>query len=357
MRRAAALALLAAPAALGHPLDVAFVEIRVEGAAVRASIDLSVEVAESLAGAGLRDPEAVAARARALAAATLSSGTLEADGAACTLDLARARAAIEAARVRVTADARCPAPVRELRWSFAWLDAATLDFRLIAKVVIEGGERTWVLEPGASTLRASAEMRRGLVGFIAMGFHHIGAAPSEWRDAAGWHLPGGIDHILFLFALILAGGPVLRTLGTVTGFTAGHSLTLALASLGAVQLPSRLVEAAIALSIVYVAIEDLFVREPKRRWIVATAFGLVHGFGFASALNELHLSRAGLVRALVGFNLGVELGQALIVLLLWPVLAMLRRNAWFKRTGVGICALCIAAAGAYWFVQRAILGG
>ncbi len=158
---------------------------------------------------------------------------------------------------------------------------------------------------------------------------------------------------MFLLALILAGGGLLRTLGTVTGFTVGHSITLALATLDVVRVPGRIAESAIALSIVYVAVEDLVVKEPKHRWRIATAFGLLHGFGFASALTELHLSRAGLASALFGFNAGVEVGQAVIVALLAPAVLALRKQKWFAEYGSRACAAAIAAAGTFWFVQRA----
>ncbi len=186
-----------------------------------------------------------------------------------------------------------------------------------------------------------------------MGVEHIGAAPSEWKGPTGWHLPDGIDHILFLLALILSGGSVLALVKTVTGFTVGHSITLALASLGILTFPSRLIESAIALSIAYVAAETIFVKQPKHRWRLALGFGLVHGFGFANALTELELKGAVLVKALLGYNLGVELGQIAIVLLLAPVLAVLLRKSAVRSYAVPACAAVIMVAGTYWFVQRA----
>ena len=346
------LSLLAASAARGHALDVAYLEIEAEGARVRASLDLSIEVAGQLAQAGpLSTAAEVQAKGAALARATLGSGEVQSSGAPCSLG--NPQASLEGSRVRLALQASCPNEVTDLRWTFPFVDGASLDYRVLVKSVIGGAERNYILEPGASTLRVQGEGRRGFLDFVSMGFHHIGASPAEWRDNTGLHLPAGVDHILFLLALILAGGTVLKTIGTVTGFTAGHSITLGLASFGVVSLPSRLTESAIALSIVYVAVEDLIVSEPRHRWRIATVFGLVHGFGFASALTELHLSRGGLFGALLGFNLGVELGQALIVALLAPLVLLLRRREWFRRIGSRACALGIAAAGSFWFVQRA----
>ena len=348
----ALLTLLAATAARSHAVDVAYLEVEAQGPRVRAALDVSVEVAEQLAQAGsLRTTAEAQARAPALAHATVGSGELQSSGVACPLGAAQIK--VEGGRVRLSIEGACPGEVTDLRWTFPFVDGASLDYRVLVKTVIGGAERNYILEPGASTLRVRGEARRGFLAFVAMGFHHIGASPDEWRDATGWHLAAGIDHILFLLALILGGSTVLKTIGTVTGFTVGHSITLGLASFGLIHLPSRLTESAIALSIVYVAVEDLIVREPRHRWRIATAFGLVHGFGFASALTELHLSRAGLFSALFGFNAGVELGQALIVALLAPIILLLRRREWFRRIGSRACALGIAFAGLFWFVQRA----
>ena len=128
------------------------------------------------------------------------------------------------------------------------------------------------------------------------------------------HILTGYDHILFLFALILRGGRLRSLLGIVTAFTVAHSITLALAVLGVVVVPSRIVEPVIALSIAYVALENIFRRRAASgRWVVSFVFGLVHGFGFAGALLELGLPPSGLIGSLVFFNLGVEAGQAMIV--------------------------------------------
>jgi len=181
--------------------------------------------------------------------------------------------------------------------------------------------------------------------FVPAGIHHIAIGP---------------DHILFVLGLLLLGGGLARLLKIITSFTVAHSITLALASLGLVRLPSRLVEPLIALSIVFVAVETL--RENAvghaahdRRAPLAFGFGLVHGFGFASVLAEFGLPREALGWSLAGFNFGVEIGQAVIVLLVAPPLAWLagRAPAAHARL-VRVLAFGIAAAGGFWFVQRLI---
>jgi hypothetical protein len=138
----------------------------------------------------------------------------------------------------------------------------------------------------------------------------------------------------------------------VTAFTVAHSLTLGLAALGAVSVPSRIVEPAIALSIAYVGVENLRSRHLDKRWRVTFPFGLVHGFGFAAALAEVGLARADVPRALLMFNLGVELGQLGALALALPLVWRLRRFGWFEGRAVPALSWCVALAGIVWFAGR-----
>ena len=185
-----------------------------------------------------------------------------------------------------------------------------------------------------------------------------------------WHIWIGFDHILFLLALLLPSVLVVRRHGqwesapglrgaagdvvkVVTAFTLAHSITLSLAALGVVSLPSRLVESAIAASVVLAALNNLRATVASRRWIMAFAFGLVHGFGFASVLADLGLPQNALVLALVGFNVGVELGQLAIVAVFLPVAFALRRTKLY-RVGVLVGgSIVVALLAAWWFVERA----
>src|SRR5262249_22694543 len=141
-------------------------------------------------------------------------------------------------------------------------------------------------------------------------------------------------------------------LWVVTAFTLAHSLTLALASLGAVSISSRIVEPAIALSIAYVGVENLFASGVEKRWRITFPFGLVHGFGFAGALTEVGLPRAELPAALVMFNVGVELAQAAALVVAVPLVLRLRRLDWFARRAVPAISLGIVVVGVAWFVGR-----
>ena len=147
----------------------------------------------------------------------------------------------------------------------------------------------------------------------------------------------------------------MRVLKVATAFTLAHSITLALAATGSVSIPSRFVEPLIALSIVYIGIENLRSRgrAKDRRTLLAFGFGLIHGLGFASVLREFGLPREALAWSLIAFNVGVEIGQACIILAVTPALGLLRSNrpalAW---RAVAVGSWVIIGAGGYWFVQR-----
>ena len=182
--------------------------------------------------------------------------------------------------------------------------------------------------------------------FIPSGVHHIMIGP---------------DHILFLVGLLLLGGSLRKLVTIVTMFTIGHSITLSLAALDILNPPAWLIEPAIALSIVVVGADNLLQRKGQgrdlRAW-VAGAFGLIHGFGFANVLREFGLPQEALGWSLFSFNVGVELGQLAIVLVVGLALALMRRHwpAADKRVVTGGSAVVIAA-GAYWFVERVFFGG
>jgi hydrogenase/urease accessory protein HupE len=168
------------------------------------------------------------------------------------------------------------------------------------------------------------------------------------------HILTGYDHLVFLFGLLVVGGRVRSLVGVVTAFTIAHSITLALAVLGVWTPPTRVVEAGIALSIVYVGVENFFVTSADRRWRVTFPFGLVHGFGFASALRAVSLSRAQIPIALVSFNVGVEIGQLSVMAVLLPAIVLCKRRGWLDRRATLALSGAVAVAGAVWFVRRAL---
>ncbi len=164
------------------------------------------------------------------------------------------------------------------------------------------------------------------------------------------HIFLGYDHIAFLLALLFVKR-FMDLVKVITAFTVAHTLTLALAVLQIVKLPPQLIEVGIAVTIMYVAAENLWVTSTRHRWMLTFGFGLVHGFGFANVLRELGLPARGLARSLIAFNLGVEVGQLIIVGALWPLLWWINRQSWAARFRIGLSVI-IFLFGAAWFVER-----
>lgn len=252
--------------------------------------------------------------------------------------------------------AACPAPPKRLEVAYSLLFDLDPTHRGLLRIDADGASRSAVLSPQAAAQQfdlSTSSRWDTFRQFVADGMHHI------WV---------GYDHLLFLISLLLpavlvrrdgAWQPVasLRTallgvLAVVTAFTLSHSITLTLAALGVIGLPSRLVESAIALSVLLAALNNVWPVVTRRGWLLAFAFGLVHGFGFASVLGDLGLPRDALALALAGFNVGVEIGQLAVVLAVVPLIYLLRR-ARFYRPGVLVTgSSAIALLAGIWLVGR-----
>lgn len=256
--------------------------------------------------------------------------------------------------------ARCPGATRAPRSLQAHYSLfAELDpqHRGLLRLAVDGVSRSAVFSPATAT--QTFEL----------------AAPSRWAQFStylvegAWHIWIGFDHILFLVSLLLPAvlvwrrrrwQPVARlrdavvdVLKIVSAFTLAHSITLSLAALGLIALPSRLVESAIAASVVLAALNNLYPVVEGRRWVVAFVFGLIHGFGFASVLADLGLPQGALALALVGFNLGVELGQLAIVAAFLPLAYLLRATRFYRWGVLGAGSAVIVLLAALWFTERA----
>jgi len=339
---------------LAHPLDVGLLQSQVQGNEIKFSLQLDPKGTEIITGVRSESlqSDTIGAEKDLLFAATLGAAPVVlASGQECTWG--NPQSALLNGKVVINVNAKCPADVSAWSLAFPFFKHAPTTFELVAKIDSGKAQQEYVANLGKPQIDVSVEAEHTWGQFIMMGVKHIGAVPSEWYDKDGFHFPDGIDHILFVLALVLGGGGFIGIIKTVTGFTIGHSLTLALATLGWVSVPSRLVESAIALSIAIVAAESIFLKNSKNRWKIAMAFGLIHGLGFASALGELHLRGMNLIRALLGFNFGVEMGQALIVLILLPIVYSFQFQPTLKRYAVPTCASAVLLMGGYWFIQRA----
>jgi hypothetical protein len=243
--------------------------------------------------------------------------------------------------VTLVVDFACASPVSDLRVRDDLFDVLGPNHHTLAKVQWAGGVQQLAFEPGARE------------GRVAIGGPAPAHAEGSFFRLGVAHILTGYDHLLFLAALLLRGGRLGSLLKIITAFTVAHSITLALAVSGLVDLPGRLVEPLIAASIVWVAVENLLVRQgaPPHRGRAAFAFGLVHGFGFASILAPLSLPSGGVAWALLGFNLGVEGGQALVVIALLPLLAWMHGKPW-ERVVVSTASTAVAVMGLVWLVER-----
>ncbi|MES2355171.1 MAG: HupE/UreJ family protein [Pseudomonadota bacterium] len=228
---------------------------------------------------------------------------------------------------------------------------------------------------GLLRLQYSSETRTAIFSPEAPEQKFFLEAPSRWKQFFDYlthgveHIWKGYDHILFLISLLLpavvfrsknAWAPVesfraafIDVLKIVTAFTVAHSVTLTLATLGIVSIPSRITESVIAFSIVVAALNNIFPVIEGRRWIVAFSFGFLHGFGFASVLQDLGLPRDALAIALVGFNCGVEVGQLAIVSLFFPIAYWLRATLFYRKTVLVGGSAAIIVLAALWFTERA----
>jgi len=211
---------------------------------------------------------------------------------------------------------------------------------IFERLLSAAADRATVQMPHSNASTAMFEAARSFANFLSLGVKHILT---------------GYDHLLFLFGLLLVAGGFFSSLGIITSFTIAHSITLAVATLQLVQIPSRIVEPLIAASIVFVGIENLLRGDiPKARRMVPFGFGLIHGFGFASALREAGIGSGtgGIVLPLFSFNLGVELGQIMVAALALPIIWKLRETPMFIARWAPACSAAVALLGSFWFVQR-----
>lgn len=237
----------------------------------------------------------------------------------------------------VTLTYACPHAVGDLRLRYGLFFDVDPRHQGMTSVALDGRETQHVFRDRTRELSIATErtLGRQVATYVALGVDHIFL---------------GYDHVAFLAGLLLVVGarPLRRgareVLAIVTAFTAAHSLTLLGAALGVVRVSPAIVEPAIALSIAFVAVENLLPREPQRRWALAFVFGLVHGFGFAGVLAEQGLPARGVVPSLLAFNVGVELGQLSLVAAALPTLALLGRERW----RAGHVAVAVSALAAAW---------
>jgi hydrogenase/urease accessory protein HupE len=348
---AVTLTMLHAPAAAAHPVPFSYLDLRLHPAAIDGSLVVHIlDVAHDLnlaAADRLLDPAYAAQQAPLIAKLLEARLVLAAGGTTLRAEWTGIEVIADRQSVRLRFRYALAQPAAAIT-----LDAQLFPYDANHKTFVnmyEGEELTQaILDRGRTRFEYFAGTRQGVLAVVqrfgASGVHHILIGP---------------DHLLFLTGLLLLGGSIKRLALIVTAFTVAHSITLSLAVLRLVSPPERIIEPAIALSIVYVGLDNLLVRSGRdlRVWI-AFAFGLIHGFGFANVLSDMDLPSRALGWTLGSFNLGVELGQLMFVVVAASALAMVR--SWNEQVGRRLAvagSIVVMAAGAFWFVERLFFPG
>ena len=237
---------------------------------------------------------------------------------------------------------QCPGGSEPILVTLGFFDIFDPDHRHLASISDESGARTEVL--GAANPVVKITAAPGVSSWLSWSFFKLGIE----------HILIGWDHLLFLFALILLGGTFKSLFGTITAFTIAHSITLALAALEIWTPGPAIVEPMIGATIAYVGFENLFLKEPKGRWRITFLLGLIHGFGFAGALKEVGIAQTQLATTLLMFNLGVEVGQLMVLAVFLPLVLLARRSKWVVNRAVPVLSAGIGVTGLVLAIMRIV---
>ena len=366
MRRLWLLTLLAwAGTVQAHIASNGFLVANVTGQEISGSVELAVRDVELAVGVDSnRDGKVTWGELRAAAPQLLryvgQHLLLSAQDHACALNLGglQVNDRVDGSYVWLPFTAHCPAAVQRLSIGYSMMEDIDPSHR------------------GLLTLTAGEVTQSGVVGGAASSAAFAVHSPSNWRtfsaylQAGIWHIWSGIDHLLFLVSLLLpavlirrrqhwepvtaARPAVFSILKVVTAFTLAHSITLTLAALNIVRLPSRLTESVIAASIIIAALNNIFPVVTDSRARIAFAFGLLHGFGFASVLADMGLPSGARLISLLAFNLGIETGQLAVVLGIMPIAYAVRSSLVYRRAVLPWGSAVIAAVALVWLIQRAL---
>jgi hydrogenase/urease accessory protein HupE len=339
---------LVAATASAHPAPFSYIDLRLEGKALEASLVVHRDdVAHDLGQDAQRllEPAFVAEQADAIRKLVAPRIELSADGAPLELDWSAAEVLPERDALRLAS--RTSLQDRPGRLA---LEAALFPYDSAHQTFVN------VYESGQIETQAILDREHARMEYFAGTSQGLAAVATKFVPAGVRHIMLGADHVAFLVGLLLLGGSLRKLALLASAFTVAHSITLTLATLDVVSPPPHLIEPAIALSIIYVGVDNLSVRGGRdlRAW-TALIFGLVHGFGFAGVLRAMELPSYRLGWSLFFFNFGVELGQLLILLAVAPGLASLRqRNGRAAQKLAVAGSLGVILAGTFWFVERLV---
>jgi HupE / UreJ protein len=349
--------------AQAHKPSDSYVTLNVNGQNIQGQWDIALRdldfaIGLDADGDGQLIWDEVRAKHRDIAALALSHLGITSEGAVCAT-VVKAQLIddhTDGAYSVLRFDAACPQPISQLTVEYRLFFDLDPQHKGLLKLQSPTVTTTAIFSPATSkqafSLTLPSRMRQ-FFDFVVTGVGHI------WL---------GFDHILFLLSLLLPavlvwksgqwhpaermGSAALEVLKVISAFTLAHSMTLTLATLQVIALPSRWVESAIALSVVFAALNNIYPLVLTRRWVVAFGFGLIHGFGFASALSDLNLPQDMLLLALVGFNVGVEMGQLAIVVVFMPLAYAIRGNWLYRRLLLVGGSLLVALVASVWLAER-----
>jgi hydrogenase/urease accessory protein HupE len=342
-----------APQAMAHPVPFSYLDVRIQPGSIELTLVAHMfDVAHEL---GIDPPE------RILHPSVLAPNSER------LLALLRQRLQI-AADGHVLTEGNWSAPEalpdrQSVRWRARYTTAGAPGSVTVRAMLFpyDPAHQTFLnfYESGALTSQAILDWKHAQLEYFVGDRQGVLAVIRKFVPAGIHHILIGPDHLLFLVGLLLLGGSIRRLLLVVSAFTAAHSITLSLAALNLVTPPARLIEPAIALSIVYVGVDNLMVGRGRdvRAWIAFT-FGFIHGFGFANVLREMNLPNRALGWSLFSFNVGVEVGQLLVVVVVASALMALRsRNEAAGRRLAFAGSVAVIVMGAFWFIQRVFFAG
>jgi hypothetical protein len=358
--------LLAGASAQAHIASNGFLTLEVQGSRVSGSIELAIRDGELAVGLdhdgdGKVTWGEVKSSEMALQGYVRGRLRLASEGGPCPFSFGplEVNDRVDGSYLWLPIRGECQAAIKHLLIEYRLLESEDPSHRGLLALSANGAAQTAVLGGNAKVRQFELDDPSAWSAFI------------EYLRAGIWHIWSGIDHLLFLLSLLLpavlmrrrgrwdavpmAAPAFVNIVKVVTAFTLAHSITLSLAAFDVIRLPSRLTESVIAASIIIAALNNVFPRVTEGRWRIAFAFGLLHGFGFASVLAEMGLPKGARLASLVAFNLGVEAGQLAVVIAIMPLAYLLRSTAFYRRGVMPWGSSAIACLALFWLFQRAIL--
>jgi hypothetical protein len=350
--------------AFAHKPSDSYLTLSIEGAVVEGQWDIALRDLDFALGLDANGDGAITwgevrAKHKDIAAYAMSRLQLATDGKGCPASVTEHMVDdhTDGAYAVLRFKAVCPVVLETLQARYTLFSDIDPQHKGLLRLQYQGASSTGIFSPEKASQQFALKQVSKLTQFIDYGREGV------------WHIWIGFDHILFLLALLLPAVVVrvekkwqavnafkpafFEVLKIVTAFTLAHSITLSLATLGIISLPSRWVESTIAASVVIAALNNIFPLFRERRWVMAFVFGLIHGFGFASVLTDLGLPQTALILALVGFNLGVEVGQLTIVSVFLPLAYLVRHSSFYRKVILLGGSVVITVVALAWFIERA----